>query len=246
MVQWYKVAKKMNFRFKKAQKLKQQRDSERVRDYFDDDDEEDVLASGGVSSGVSGGVSGGVEEEEVDPLDAFMNENTMVLKSEEALPRETVKELPEIVSGWDGEGDEVFEEEQGGYVSGVSGGVECDEDGVPLGVKKGGGGVGEKVIVEALPPIDHSTIVYPPFRKDFTVFSKDTCGEDVAVTDALRKELQVRVSGAGPIPPPCSVFSGLSLSPPLLTEISRMGFDAPTPIQAQALPVVLAGEYDVV
>ena len=50
----------MNFRFKKAQKLKQQRDSERVRDYFDDDDEEDVLASGGVSSGVSGGVSGGV------------------------------------------------------------------------------------------------------------------------------------------------------------------------------------------
>lgn len=62
----------------------------------------------------------------------------------------------------------------------------------------------------------------------------------------LRAELNIHVSGApsSSLPAPCTSFSALArlgLPPPLLADIARLGFEAPTPIQAQALPVVLAG-----
>src|SRR5215475_8739756 len=39
-----------------------------------------------------------------------------------------------------------------------------------------------------------------------------------------------------------TTFSDLALSPPLLKALAEKGYSTPTPIQAQAIPCVLAGE----
>ena len=124
----------MNFRFKKR---KQQ---EKVKDYFDDSDDEDK------DNSLSGTHLTAEDDEEVDPLDAFMNDNTVRLKTEELRPRDSLRDLPEIVSGHgqdDAEGEGEAEEQkglQGAHSS--SGGPQSvdyayDSDGTPLGTKKG-------------------------------------------------------------------------------------------------------------
>jgi hypothetical protein len=221
----------MNFTFKKA---KQQPKNEKLKDYFDEDDDDDDDSSFPATSS-------GAEEEEVDPLDAFMNENTVQLHTEELRPRDSAADLPEIVSGHgQDDADEEEREERGAPAA-----LDYDSDGVPLGTKRGGGGVGEKVVVEALPPLDHSLFHYPPFRKVFSAAAplSPATADDEANTKRRRAELQVRVSGSGHIPAPAASFEALrGLPPPLLAEIARLGFEAPTPIQAQAIPAVLAGD----
>ncbi|MBL8768064.1 MAG: DEAD/DEAH box helicase [Planctomycetes bacterium] len=47
------------------------------------------------------------------------------------------------------------------------------------------------------------------------------------------------------LPSPPSAFASLGLSPPALEALARLGFESPTPIQAQAIPPALAG-HDVI
>lgn len=120
----------MNFKF---QKTKQQ---EKVKDYFDDDDDEDDNSFPGTTDFT--------EEDEVDPLDAFMSENTVQLKTEELRPTHT-SDLPEIVSGHGQDDEETDEgrETERRRAHNAPLPVEYDSDGVPLGTKKGG--MSEKV-----------------------------------------------------------------------------------------------------
>ena len=55
-----------------------------------------------------------------------------------------------------------------------------------------------------------------------------------------RKELHVTVTGAN-VPSPIRSFMQAGLGDAVLTAIAKAGYSAPTPIQAQALPVLMAG-----
>lgn len=114
--------------------------------------------------------------------------------------------------------------------------MEYDSDGIPVGTRQ----YGEKAVVEALPAIDHSKLVYPPFRKAF--YSESTALAALSDTEVnqYRNELEIHVTGSG-IPRPLQSFTQAGLEPKLLKEIARRGFEAPTPIQAQALPILLQG-----
>jgi ATP-dependent RNA helicase DDX42 len=59
----------------------------------------------------------------------------------------------------------------------------------------------------------------------------------------LRRELALRVEGATPIPAPVRSFMHLNLDdrPALLEALAKAGFEAPTAVQAQALPCLLSG-----
>ena len=54
------------------------------------------------------------------------------------------------------------------------------------------------------------------------------------------EELRVQVTGREPLRPILS-FTHAGFSDTLLKEIIKRGFEAPTPIQAQALPLALSG-----
>ena len=52
------------------------------------------------------------------------------------------------------------------------------------------------------------------------------------------------LSGPGPIEPPTAAatgFAGLGLADPLLVALAELGYEEPTPIQREAIPVLLAG-----
>jgi ATP-dependent RNA helicase DDX5/DBP2 len=58
--------------------------------------------------------------------------------------------------------------------------------------------------------------------------------------EAYRGDLEVAVMGQE-VPRPIQSFMQAGFPPQLLREIVRVGYEAPTPIQAQSLPAALSG-----
>ena len=123
-----------------------------------------------------------------------------------------------------------------------------DSDGEVIGVKRGGGrkgGPDETREAPPLPPVDHSKIRYEPFRRSFYAPSSAIAALSVADIAGIRAELGVRVEGtaAASLAPAQSFMQlGLDTSHPVfITTLSKAGYEAPTAIQAQALPALLSG-----
>ncbi|KAF5293775.1 hypothetical protein FQA39_LY03260 [Lamprigera yunnana] len=111
--------------------------------------------------------------------------------------------------------------------------IEYDEDGNPLPPER-------KRIIDPLPPIDHSTIDYKPFKKSFyKVHSEIETLTNQQVAD-LRKTFGLTVSGTSP-PRPVSSFGHLNFEDKLIKAIIKAEYTSPTPIQAQAVPCALDG-----
>ncbi|GIL46805.1 hypothetical protein Vafri_3686 [Volvox africanus] len=198
------------------------------------------------------GGGGDGEDEEYDPLDAFMAEidqevaaNKPTLRSrpgneatacdEEADPATEYMEVRKPKSlGAATAADNGYDSDQEVYATAKAledGADEEDEEEATAGARRN---------VEALAPLDHSTMVYAPFAKDFY----EEAPEIVAMTDAevaaCRRELEIRVSGFD-VPRPVRSFAQCGFDSDLMGVIKRAGFEKPTPIQAQALPVALSG-----
>lgn len=94
---------------------------------------------------------------------------------------------------------------------------------------------------EKLGAVDHSRIHYPPFQKNFYVevpeiakMSKDAVKKYRASLEALR------VRGKD-CPKPVKTWVQAGVSSRLLACLKKSGFEKPTPIQCQALPVIMSG-----
>ena len=75
----------------------------------------------------------------------------------------------------------------------------------------------EKRRIEPLPPVDHSLIQYPPFKKRFYKESAEISALTDSEVQSIRKELQVSVSMSAS----AAIASGFA--------------DCPKPIQAESL-----------
>ena len=116
--------------------------------------------------------------------------------------------------------------------------------------------------MQPLPPVDHSTIVYLPFRKSFYRPHPDILGMSVGDVRRARDAIEISVQApflssqdnnnnnnnnnkdggyADNCPGPVSEFYQSGLQTDLLNAIKARGFEKPTAIQAQALPVALSG-----
>jgi ATP-dependent RNA helicase DDX42 len=95
-------------------------------------------------------------------------------------------------------------------------------------------------IIDPLPPIDHSTIEYEPFEKNFYEEHEDIKNLTNEQVDDLRNKLGIKVSGFRPHKPVCS-FGHYNFDDGLLRAISKANFTQPTPIQSQAIPCALSG-----
>jgi ATP-dependent RNA helicase DDX42 len=172
------------------------------------------------------------EEDEVDPLDAYMI----------GLEAEASAAIPSAVSRFDAEDE--HDEQLESFAKDLARqntlvfkkgetleALEYDSDEKPILKKR---------IIESLPPLDHHTIPYPSFNK---IFYKDPSTLGLMTEEELRaarSALQISVQGNA-APRLISSFSGFHFPEKLLKTILAQGFERPTPIQMQAVPVAMVG-----
>lgn len=191
------------------------------------------------------------EEEEIDPLDAFMAGIHEEVKSAPAKPKAKMEKFE------DDEDDPVesflkarkdaglalaAEALQAGYDSDEevyaaakavdAGLLEYDSDDNPI--------VLDKKKIEPIPALDHSEIDYERFNKDFYEENPSISGMSDEEVTAYRQSLGIKVSGFD-VRRPIKKFEDCGFSSTLMNAIVKQGYENPTPIQCQALPVVLSG-----
>lgn len=231
-------------------------------DYFADvqDEEEDKEAEGSQNAND--------DDDEDDPLDAYMksledDQVDSVNKSQSTSRNESLKdnsEEPEVSTSSaqdsDGRGvrldienkDEIEElyyrvvdqrhkrpsEQESEDSDQKQDLVEYDNDGNVLGVRK------IKREIDPLPPLDHSTITYETFEKNFYNEHSEIQQLSQEQSEELRSKLEIKVNGNSPPKPVCS-FAHFKFDEQLMKVIRRSEYTQPTPIQAQAIPAALSG-----
>ncbi|KAK6937269.1 DEAD/DEAH box helicase domain [Dillenia turbinata] len=202
---------------------------------------------------VNDGNNGGGDDGEVDPLDAFM---AGIHEEMRAAPPPKAKEKLEKYR--DDEEDDPVEsflrakkdvgltlasdalhagynsdEEVYAAAKAVDAGMlEYDSDDNPIVV--------DKKKIEPIPALDHNEIDYEPFNKDF--YEEKPSISEISEQDVAeyRKSLAIRVSGFD-VPRPIKTFEDCGFSTQLMNAIAKQGYEKPTSIQCQALPIVLSG-----
>ncbi|KAJ9696678.1 hypothetical protein PVL29_008746 [Vitis rotundifolia] len=210
---------------------------------YDDRDEHGEVAGGG----------GEVDDGEIDPLDAFMEGIHEEMRAPP--PPKVVEKAEKYVDDEDDDPMESFlrakkdtglalaadvmhagydsDEEVYAAAKAVDAGlIEYDSDDNPI--------VLDKKKIEPIPALDHSSIDYEPFNKDFYEEKDSISGMTEQDVTEYRKSLSIRVSGFD-VPRPIKTFEDCGFSLQLMNAITKQGYEKPTPIQCQAFPIVLSG-----
>ncbi|XP_011079538.1 DEAD-box ATP-dependent RNA helicase 24 isoform X1 [Sesamum indicum] len=193
------------------------------------------------------------DEDEIDPLDAFMEGLQEEMKS--APPPKAKEKLDRYKDDVEDDPMESFlkakkdvglqlaadalhagynsDEEVYAAAKAVDAGlIEYDSDDNPI--------VLDKKKIEPIPALDHSLIDYEPFNKDFYEEKASISGMSDQEVAEYRKSLAIRVSGFD-VPRPIKTFEDCGFSVELMKAIAKQAYEKPTPIQCQALPIVLSG-----
>src|SRR3989338_2785186 len=100
-------------------------------------------------------------------------------------------------------------------------------------------GPAKKVL--SLASVDHSKIVYAPFLKKFYTPVSEIANLTVEEVAELRRNLDnLKVVGKD-CPNPIKDFHQSGASDRILRVLEKLNFKKPTPIQAQAIPVMMSG-----
>ncbi|EPS66709.1 hypothetical protein M569_08067 [Genlisea aurea] len=209
--------------------------------------EEDQDTSGEAARDCNGG------EEEIDPLDAYMNGLEEEIKA--APPPKAKEKFDKYKDDAEDDPMESFlmakkdvalqlaadalhagynsDEEVYAVAKAVDAGmIDYDSDDNPI--------VMDKRKIEPIPPLDHSSIDYEAFNKDFYEEKPSISGMNDQDVAEYRKGLSIRISGFD-VPRPVKKFEDCGFSAELMKAIAKQTYENPTPIQCQALPIVLSG-----
>ncbi len=89
--------------------------------------------------------------------------------------------------------------------------------------------------------IDHNKIVYEPFTKDFYREVPELTRMTLAEVEEYRTELEgIKVKGKN-VPKPIKSWPQCGVSNRILDILKKNEYEKPTPIQAQAIPIVMSG-----
>ncbi|KAL2017816.1 hypothetical protein VTK56DRAFT_1618 [Thermocarpiscus australiensis] len=165
-----------------------------------------------------------VDEEDIDPLDAFMAD------LEQAAPSDGI----DSKNGKGQNSNKGFEPEA--YFNEDDYGYEADNTD-PASILA----MAAKKKKKDIPTIDYSKIELNPIRKNFWVEPLELSQMTDEEAAELRLELDgIKVSGKN-VPKPVQKWSQCGLTRPILDTIEKLGYEKPTPIQMQALPVIMSG-----
>ncbi|MFH4977529.1 hypothetical protein AB6A40_004238 [Gnathostoma spinigerum] len=173
-----------------------------------------------------------VEDDEVDPLDAFMvevNKEVCATKYGGKQPSDGKTRIVVIKRNTTDVPDkgEIIEAED--EIEQVVDDFDIEKAASSL-IAKG----------RQLPQTDHSKVYYRPFRKDFYVETSDLARMTKKEVEEYREELQIRVRGKN-CPKPVKSWAQCGVEWKILNTLKRLNYTKPTPIQAQAIPAIMAG-----
>ena len=159
------------------------------------------------------------DEEDVDPLDAFMADLQTESKKGPAKPKAAAKNAPEP--------EAYFSDDDFSFREKADTGVSAQ----PVKRRKN----------KELPTIDYSKMELEPIRKNFWVEPAELSALTEAEANELRLELDgIKVSGKD-VPRPVQKWAQCGLTRQTLDAIEGLGYEKPTPIQMQALPTIMSG-----
>lgn len=163
-------------------------------------------------------------DEDVDPLDAFMVELSDKPTAGGAAARKM-----NAMNAQQKEPEVYFSDDEFDYMD------KADEN--PGSILA----IAAKKKKKDIPTIDYSKIELNPIRKNFWVEPYELSQMTEAEVQELRLDLDgIKVSGKD-VPKPVQKWSHCGLTQPLLNVIDKLGYEKPTSIQMQALPVIMSG-----
>ncbi|KAM4544829.1 putative ATP-dependent RNA helicase DDX46 isoform 2-T2 [Odontesthes bonariensis] len=185
------------------------------------------------------------EEDEVDPLDAYMEEvkqevkkfNIGPMKGNDKKGAMTVTKVVSVVKTKKGPNThkkkgELMENDQDAME------YSSEEEEVDLQTALTGFQTKQRKILE---PVDHGKIQYESYRKNFYVEVPELAKMTIEDVNAHRLELEgIVVKGKG-CPKPIKTWVQCGVSMKILNALKKHGYEKPTPIQVQAIPAIMSG-----
>ncbi|THH33581.1 hypothetical protein EUX98_g537 [Antrodiella citrinella] len=174
------------------------------------------------------------DEDDVDPLDAFMSG---VKEEVKKVNLEDMKKMTTNGSSGVRLDDRMDDTTNEGVET-----PEVDEiDATELNPEDILALAAKKAKKKDLASVDHSRVAYEPFRKEFYNPPPDIAAMTDEEADLLRLALDgIKIRGVD-CPRPVTKWSHFGLPAVCLDVIKRLNYTAPTPIQAQAVPAIMAG-----
>ncbi|GKT83541.1 pre-mRNA-processing ATP-dependent RNA helicase prp5 [Colletotrichum tofieldiae] len=162
------------------------------------------------------------EEDDVDPLDAFMADLSDTKAGPTVPKASTLSKKVQEPEAYFSDDDYAFKAEDGKDPNAV----------LAMAAKR------KK---KDIPTVDYSKLDLHPIRKNFWVEPAELAALTEEEANELRLELDgIKVSGKN-IPKPVQKWAQCGLTRRTLDVLADMGFDKPTSIQMQALPVIMSG-----
>ena len=203
----------------------------------DDEDEEDMEVE----------KEGGNNEQEVDPLDAFMDDVSQeVKKVNEAFQKKvnaTNGDKTTVITVTKVKGQVEDIRKKGELLQNDQDAIEYsdEEETTDAELASALSTILKKNKKKELPIVDHRKIEYQPFRKDFYKEVPDLARMTPEEVSTYRIELEsVKVKGKD-CPKPIKTWAQCGLPSRVLDVLKKNGYEKPTPIQAQAIPAVMSG-----
>lgn len=160
-----------------------------------------------------------VEEEEDDPLDAFMSGLTDT-KAPGLAPKKGASKKQAPATMFENDENDLEAVQNGDEFADIANKAKKRKD---------------------IPTVNHATMNYESVRKSFYVEPSELASLTDDEVSALRFELDgIKVRGVD-VPKPVQKWSQCGLGVQSLEVIQKMGFEKPTSIQSQALPAIMSG-----
>lgn len=188
-----------------------------------------------------------VEEDEIDPLDAYMQE-----VQQEVRKVNHIDQSRGIISVPTTGGTGVMiltgtakkrvteQKNKGELIEQNQDGLEYSSEEETEDIKDAAANLASKQRKE-LAKVDHSSLDYMTFRKAFYTEVSELARMTPEEVEAYRTELEgIRVKGKG-CPKPIKTWAHCGISKKELDILKKLGFEKPTPIQAQAIPAIMSG-----
>ncbi|XP_076444646.1 putative ATP-dependent RNA helicase DDX46 [Babylonia areolata] len=194
----------------------------------EDEDEEEVKNNGGEP------------DEEVDPLDAYMQSVNEEVKSmgtadkQDGEGKEKVQFVTAVVKKKDDptktKGELMESNADAMEYSSEEEEEDLDMTMLQMAKKK-----------KELAVVDHEKIYYAPFRKNFYVEVPEIASMTSEEAETLRNEMEgIKVRGKN-CPKPVRTWAQCGVNKKILEAMKKHNYERPTPIQSQAIPAIMSG-----
>ena len=186
-----------------------------------------------------------VEEEvddDVDPLDAFMKgiDNEVRKINNMSKPLTSSKTSGVVILSGNVKSKQQTETKKGELIEQNQDGLEYSSEEEQEDIKDTAANLANKQKKE-LAKVDHSTMDYSTFKKNFYVEVPEISRMTNEEVEAYKLELEgIQVKGKG-CPRPIKTWAQCGVSKKEMDTLKKLNFEKPTPIQSQAIPAIMSG-----